>query len=75
MASLKYKDPTTGEWKKVKLGDSFSAALVEHANNKNNPHKVTASQVGAAPAYTYGTEDLEEGVTPLATGVLHFVYE
>ena len=28
-----------------------------------------------APAYTYGTEDLEAGVTPLETGKLHFVYE
>ena len=28
-----------------------------------------------APAYTYGTEDLEAGTTPLATGKLHFVYE
>ena len=28
-----------------------------------------------APAYTYGTVDLEAGVTPLATGKLHFVYD
>lgn len=28
-----------------------------------------------APAYTYGTEDLEPGTTPLETGKLHFVYE
>lgn len=28
-----------------------------------------------APAYTYGTEDLEAGTTPLETGKLHFVYE
>ena len=28
-----------------------------------------------APAYTYGTDDLEAGVTPLETGKLHFVYE
>ena len=28
-----------------------------------------------APAYTYGTEDLEAGVTLLATGKLHFVYD
>jgi hypothetical protein len=28
-----------------------------------------------APAYTYGTEDLEAGVTALETGKLHFVYE
>lgn len=28
-----------------------------------------------APMYTYGTEDLTAGSSPLATGVLHFVYE
>lgn len=35
----------------------------------------TAQQVGAAPAYTYGTEDLSAGSTELDTGKLHFVYE
>lgn len=33
------------------------------------------SNIGAAPAYTYGTEDLEAGVTALETGKVHFVYE
>lgn len=28
-----------------------------------------------APAFTYGTEDLEAGVSPLETGKLYFVYE
>lgn len=28
-----------------------------------------------APAYTFGTDDLEAGTTPLETGKLHFVYE
>lgn len=28
-----------------------------------------------APLYTYGTEDLIAGVSPLATGTLYFVYE
>jgi hypothetical protein len=27
------------------------------------------------PSYTYGTEDLDAGVTPLESGKLHFVYE
>lgn len=40
----------------------------------------TQETVGAmdnkfAPAYTFGTEDLEAGVTPLETGKLHFVYD
>ena len=28
-----------------------------------------------APAYTYGTDDLEAGTSALETGKLHFVYE
>lgn len=28
-----------------------------------------------APAYTFGTDDLEAGTTALETGKLHFVYE
>ena len=33
------------------------------------------SNLGAAPAYTYGTEDLTAGTSELATGTLYFVYE
>lgn len=33
------------------------------------------ANLGAAPAYTYGTEDLTAGASPLETGKLHFVYE
>lgn len=39
------------------------------------PNPPTAAEIGAAPAYTYGTEDLTPGVSPLPTGTLHFVYE
>lgn len=38
-------------------------------------HKHTAADVGAAPAYTYGTADLTAGVSSLETGKLYFVYE
>ena len=30
---------------------------------------------GKAPAYTYGTDDLTAGESPLETGKLYFVYE
>ena len=40
---------------------------------KTNPP--TAADIGAAPAYTYGTEDLTPGVSPLPAGTLYFVYE
>ena len=41
---------------------------------KENPP--TPAEIGAAPAYTYGTEDIEAGTaSPHPTGTLHFVYE
>lgn len=53
--------------------------------NDNTWQKVTPANIGAAakththdgyaPAYTYGTEDLEAGTSPLETGKLYFVYE
>ena len=41
-----------------------------HTGNKPTPE-----DIGAAPAYTYGTEDLEAGVSELETGKLYFVLE
>ena len=50
--------------------------LSAHVGNKENPHGVTAAQVGAAPAYTYGTADIEAGsASTEPEGSLHFVYE
>ena len=82
MSVLKYRDPATGEVKKVGSPqvDAYSksetdARISVHADNKSNPHGVTAKQIGAAPAYTYGTADLTAGQSKLETGVLYFVYE
>lgn len=82
MSVLKYKDPETGEVRKVGSPqvDVYSKAEIDtklstHTTNKNNPHGVTASQIGAAPAYTYGTADLTAGTSQLETGKLYFVYE
>ena len=33
------------------------------------------TNLGAAPAYSYGTDDLVAGTSPLAAGTLYFVYE
>lgn len=33
------------------------------------------SDIDAAPAYSYSTQDLTPGVSSLATGTLYFVYE
>lgn len=60
------------------VGEALTAlgSLIEpHINETSNPHNVTAAQVGAAPAYSYGTDDLTAGTSALETGKLHFVYE
>lgn len=36
---------------------------------------ITPTNIGAAPAYTYGTTDLTAGTSPLEEGKLYFVYE
>lgn len=38
-------------------------------------NKPTPEDIGAAPAYSYGTSDLEAGTSKLETGKLYFVYE
>ena len=50
MAVLKYKDPITGEIKKVGSSSIGEVVITEHVNNNNNPHMVTIEQIGAAPA-------------------------
>lgn len=44
-----------------------------HASTGSDP--ITPNMIGAAPAYTYGTDDLTAGTSELATGILYFVYE
>lgn len=48
MPVLRYRDPETGEIKTVGSPPDAIAAQ-GHIDNKNNPHEVTAEQVGAAP--------------------------
>jgi len=43
---------------------------IYHEGNKPTP-----TEIGAAPAYTYGTTDLVAGSSTLTTGKLYFVYE
>ena len=51
-----------------------STNLTNHTSNKSNPHNVTISQIGAAPAILYQTNDPGAG-SSLATGTLLCVYE
>ena len=61
--------------------EDFAKAMVDlptvigHTTNKNNPHNITASDIGAAPAYIYDTTDLTAGSSSLETGKLYFFYE
>ena len=65
MAVLKYKDPVTGEVKKV--GSPVDAYTKVETDTLLNTK---------APAYTYGTEDIEEGsASPYENGHIHFIYE
>ena len=50
---------TWGEWKKT----------------YGTFNKPTPTEIGAAPAYSYGTSDLTAGTSKLETGKLYFVYE
>lgn len=49
-----------------------TASMYELYHEGNKP---TPDEIGAAPAYTYGTTDLVPGSSTLATGKLHFVYK
>ncbi len=52
------------------------SAQIEEHNEDPEAHPYIRSQISSrAPMYTYGTEDLEAGVTELETGKLYFVYE
>lgn len=45
------------------------STLISHINNKNNPHKVTYTQAGAAKAeHTHSAVDINAGVLPLQRG-------
>ena len=48
---------------------------VSHGGTGGTTAAVARSNLGAAPAYSYGTADLVAGTSVLATGVLYFVYE
>ena len=62
MSVLKYKDPETGEVKKV-------------GAPKAEGYSKSEADTKFAPAYTCGTQDMTAGVSALKTGTLYFVYE
>lgn len=63
----------------AKKEDVDLSAVQEEVDALSTSLEETQAEVAAlgdkfAPAYTYGTDDLEAGTTPLETGKIHFVY-
>lgn len=62
---------TSGEKLSAAFGKIAAAvtALINHIANKNNPHKVTAAQAGAAPtSHKHAATDITSGTLPVARG-------
>ena len=55
--------------------DLYGTTPIESGGTGADNAEEARENLGAAPAYTYGTEDLTAGTSPLETGKLHFVYE
>ena len=64
---------TTNGWSYTAVDFVPYAHAANHAAGGGDP--ITPASIGAAPAYTYGTEDLTAGTSELATGKLYFVFE
>lgn len=54
---------------------TVDSALSSDSTNPVQNKVVYSALEDKAPTYTYGTEDLTAGTSPLETGKLHFVYE
>lgn len=61
---------------KTEIKEAAEDALTAAENAARSAEEAEdAKSVILDHAYTYGTEDLIPGVTPLASGRIHFVYE
>lgn len=69
MASLKYKDPETGEWHKIGLG----SGVVTEAEMTTAISQAVSTK---APTIQYSTEEVEAGsASPYPEGTLYVVIE
>ncbi len=59
---------------KVSAQDLYGKTPIESGGTGAYTAEEARENLGVAPAYTYGTDDLVQGVSELATGTLHFVY-
>ena len=88
---LKYKDPTTKKWVVVAGGESEEEPVDAYtkeeslsrstktslglSNSATPDDAIRTLQQTKAPMYSYGTNDLQAGVSALESGKLHFIYE
>jgi len=70
-ATKKYVDDAVGN---IPTPD-VSGQIATHNTNTSAHADIRTKLATKAPMYSYGTEDLEAGVSPLETGKLYFVYE
>ena len=71
---------TAAHWTETTMGAELVSiyTTLQNKADLDESGKVPSSQLpdmDYAPAYTYGTEDLTAGTSPLETGKLYFVYE
>ena len=79
-ASQSYVEQEIGEHNQDENAHSDIRQAVSSAASAASTAQTAAQNAQAAaeskaPMYTYGTEDLTAGTSPLASGQLHFVYE
>lgn len=59
-------DKVSTLWGKVKTAVK---ALIDHINNKNNPHGITVAKIGAAASsHTHNASNINSGILPVARG-------
>lgn len=63
------------EKQKTSAQDLYGIVPVEDGGTGASTAEEARENLGAAPAYTYGTTDMEDGVSELETGKLYFYYE
>lgn len=59
----------------VTIKNLLSTMIGKINENTSSVNALSEEIATKAPAYTYGTEDLESGVSTLETGKVYFVYE
>lgn len=55
--------------------EDVNEAKTQATNAETVANQVQTAVADKAPMYSYGTEDLEAGVSELPSGTLYFVYE